>query len=93
MEEKLPSLCFIIDSTHEGFCTMAVNCTHGGSSYFLAFLNFASGVEPAYLFLRASCVLLGCVESLPMSLGTKFYKCCSFQMTLFWLFFGFWSFG
>ena len=25
-----------------------------------------------------------------MSLGTKFY---SFQMTRFWLFFGFWSFG
>jgi len=55
--------------------------------------TFASDVEPAYLFLWASYVLLGCMKSLPMSLGTKFCKCCSFQMTLFWLFFGFWSFG
>jgi hypothetical protein len=35
-------------------------------------------------------LLLGCVKSLPMSLGTKFF---SFQMTWFWIFIGFWSFA
>ena len=47
-------------------------------------------LSPFYLFLRTSYVLLGCVEPLPMSLGTKF---CLLQMTLLWLFIGFWSFG
>lgn len=40
--------------------------------FFFDFSSLASGVEPVCLFLRASCVLLGCVEPLPMSLGTKF---------------------
>ena len=34
-----------------------------------------------YLFLRASFALLGCVEPLPMSLGTKLS--CSFHLTFF----------
>jgi hypothetical protein len=65
----------------------------GGTSSFQVFWALLVVLSPFCLFLRASCVLLGCIEPLPMSLGTKLCKFCSFQMTLFWLFIGFWSFG
>ena len=44
-------------------------------------LRFASGVEPGYLFLRASVICLVASCRLPMSLGTKF---SSISMSLCW---------
>ena len=56
-------------------CPPIFNC------YLLAVLSLF------YLFLRASFALLGCVEPLPMSLGTKFSL---HPLDLLWLLLGFW---
>jgi len=62
-------------------CVEPLPLSWGSSVSLGCALRFASGVEPGYLFLRASAICLVASCRLPMSLGTKF---SSISMSLCW---------